>query len=92
MKKIRTIIVDDEPHAIEIIQKYAAEFSELEVIACCHSALQAFRVMQEESIDLIFLDVKMPVLVVLILSKVCQVHRGLYSQRLIRSLPLMALI
>lgn len=60
MMKIRTLIIDDEPHAIEIIQKYAAEFTELEVVACCHSALQAFRVMQTAPVDLIFLDVKMP--------------------------------
>jgi DNA-binding LytR/AlgR family response regulator len=60
MMKIKTLIVDDEPHAIAIIQQYAAEFTELEVIACCHSALQAFRVMQAEPVDLIFLDVKMP--------------------------------
>ena len=58
--KIKTLIIDDEPHAIEIIQKYAAEFTELEVIACCHSALQAFRIMQTDHIDLVFLDVKMP--------------------------------
>jgi len=60
MMKIKTLIIDDEPHAIEIIQQYAAEFTELEVVACCHSALQAFRVMQTEPVDLIFLDVKMP--------------------------------
>ena len=60
MMKIKTLIIDDEPHAIEIIQKYAAEFTELEVVACCHSALQAFRVMQEAPVDLVFLDVKMP--------------------------------
>lgn len=58
--KIKTLIIDDEPHAIEIIQRYAAEFTELEVIACCHSALQAFRIMQTDHVDLVFLDVKMP--------------------------------
>jgi len=58
--KIKTLIIDDEPHAIEIIQKYAAEFPELEVIAGCHSALQAFRIMQTDHVDLVFLDVKMP--------------------------------
>jgi DNA-binding LytR/AlgR family response regulator len=58
--KIKTLIIDDEPHAIEIIQRYAAEFTELDVIACCHSAIQAFRIMQTEQVDLVFLDVKMP--------------------------------
>ena len=58
--KIRTLIVDDEPHAVAIIQKYATEFSELEVVSTCHSALQAFRFLQTSPVDLVFLDVKMP--------------------------------
>jgi len=58
--KIKTMIVDDEPHAIEIIEKYIENFSELEIIAKCNNAIQAFQVIQQQKIDLVFLDVKMP--------------------------------
>ena len=58
--KIKTLIVDDEPYAIEIIQKYAANFSELEIVATCSNAIEAFQLVRQQKIDLLFLDVEMP--------------------------------
>lgn len=58
--KIRTLIVDDEPHAIEIIQKYISNFSQVELIDTCSNAVHAFQILQDKAIDLIFLDIKMP--------------------------------
>jgi len=58
--KIKTLIVDDEPHAIEIIEKYIENFPEIELISKCHNAIQAFQILQQNRIDLIFLDIKMP--------------------------------
>ncbi|TWF45133.1 LytTR family two component transcriptional regulator [Chitinophaga polysaccharea] len=58
--KIRTLIVDDEPHAIEIIEKYIENFQEIELVAKCNNAIQAFQLLQQHKVDLIFLDIKMP--------------------------------
>ncbi|MCH5686030.1 response regulator [Niabella sp. W65] len=58
--KIRTVIVDDEPHALEIIKKYAAHIPELEIIGTCSNALEAFQTIQASTVDLVFLDIKMP--------------------------------
>lgn len=58
--KIKTLIIDDEPHAIEIIANYVQNFSEIEVIERCSNAIQAFQVLQKNQVDLIFLDIKMP--------------------------------
>ncbi len=58
--KIKTLIVDDEPHAIEIIEKYVEDFTEIDLVAKCNTAIQAFQILQKTRIDLIFLDVKMP--------------------------------
>jgi len=58
--KIRTVIVDDEPHALEIIKKYAAHIPELEIIGTCSNALEAFQTIQASKVDLVFLDIKMP--------------------------------
>ena len=58
--KIRTLIVDDEPHAIQIIRKYAEQIPALEIIGTCHNAIEAFHVIQQKQVDLLFLDVKMP--------------------------------
>jgi DNA-binding LytR/AlgR family response regulator len=60
MMKIKAILVDDEPHAIEVLDNYLRNFSEIEVIARCQDAIQAFQVLQQQKVDLMFLDVKMP--------------------------------
>ncbi len=58
--KIRTLIADDEPHAIEIIRKYAEQVPALEIIGTCYNAIEAFHMIQQTQVDLLFLDVKMP--------------------------------
>lgn len=58
--KIKTLIVDDEPHAIEVIERYLQHFSDIELVAKCPDAIKAFQVLQQKSIDLVFLDIKMP--------------------------------
>lgn len=57
---IRTLIVDDEPHAIDIIRKYSANIPEIEIVDTCNNAIKAFQTIQSTSIDLLFLDIKMP--------------------------------
>jgi DNA-binding LytR/AlgR family response regulator len=58
--KIKAIIVDDEPHAIEVIVNYIRNFPEIDLVAKCSNAVQAFQLLQHEKIDLLFLDIKMP--------------------------------
>ncbi|MCF0052954.1 response regulator transcription factor [Dyadobacter chenwenxiniae] len=58
--KIKAILVDDEPHAIEVLDNYLRNFSEIEIVARCQDAIQAFQVLQQQKVDLMFLDVKMP--------------------------------
>lgn len=58
--KLRTIIVDDEPHAIEIIAGYLKNFPEIAVVAECSNGINAFQVLRQQQVDLMFLDIKMP--------------------------------
>ncbi|PPL04325.1 LytR/AlgR family response regulator transcription factor [Parapedobacter indicus] len=58
--EIKTVIVDDEPHALDIIEKYIANFPDLQLVAKCSNAVQAFQILQKNKIDLLFLDIKMP--------------------------------
>lgn len=57
---IRTLIIDDEPHAIEIIERYAANVPEIDVIGTCPNAIKAYQLLQITPVDLLFLDIKMP--------------------------------
>lgn len=62
MGKINCLIVDDEPIAREIIQTYCAHLPMLNVVASCGNALEAKALMQNHKIDVLFLDINMPVL------------------------------
>lgn len=55
-------MVDDEPPAIELLQKYVSMIEQLEIVGTSNSAVKAFDMLKEQSIDLIFLDIQMPVL------------------------------
>lgn len=56
------LIADDEPIAREIIEKYCVHLPALKVVASCSNAMEARAVMQKEKIDILFLDINMPVL------------------------------
>jgi DNA-binding LytR/AlgR family response regulator len=58
--KIRCLLVDDEPPALKVLQSHISNINGLEVVAMCKNALEAMDVLQEKTIDLIFLDIKMP--------------------------------
>ena len=58
--KIRCIIVDDEPLAREGMELLVKEAGFLDLRAICSNAIEANRVLAEQEIDLIFLDIQMP--------------------------------
>lgn len=57
---IRSIIVDDEPLAIEILESYVAKVEQLQLVSTFRNAVSAFTFLQQHSVDLIFLDIQMP--------------------------------
>lgn len=60
MRKIRCIIVDDEPLAVEGIEIYLKEIDFLELIGTFSNALQLGVYLENNAVDLIFLDIEMP--------------------------------
>ena len=60
--KTRCLIVDDEPLAIQLLQSHVEQVPNLELVTTCDNALEAFEVLKRESIDLLFLDIQMPML------------------------------
>ncbi|MFM2392451.1 MAG: hypothetical protein RLZZ546_428 [Bacteroidota bacterium] len=57
---IKTIIVDDEPLALEILESFVSKMPNLQLVARCENAFEANEVLQNQKIDLMFLDIQMP--------------------------------
>ena len=58
--KLKALIVDDEPLAHDIILKYIRDVDCIEIVGQCHLATEALTFLQQETVDLIFLDINMP--------------------------------
>lgn len=58
--KIKCLIVDDEPLAQSILQNYISALPSLELLKVCNNALDALAYLHQHSVDLMFLDIKMP--------------------------------
>lgn len=59
-KKIKCLIVDDEVIAREIIASHLSKIDNLEIVAQCKNAIDAFNQVNNTPIDLVFLDINMP--------------------------------
>jgi two-component system, LytTR family, response regulator len=59
-KKIKCLIVDDEPAARDVIARYIQQLPMAEVAGECSNALQVINVLQHHQVDLMFLDIHMP--------------------------------
>ena len=58
--KIKCIIIDDEPLAISVIENHLKNFDHVEIVETFNNPLKAYRILEQEKIDLIFLDINMP--------------------------------
>ena len=59
-KKIKCLIIDDEPLARDVLKKYIAEMESLELTGECSNAVEALSFLQNNQVDLLFLDIQMP--------------------------------
>ena len=57
---IKCIIVDDEPMARDVIRRYIEKIPNLKLVSEFGNAIDATIFLQEQSVDMIFLDIKMP--------------------------------
>lgn len=60
--KLKCIVVDDEPLARELMRTYISKTPSLEMAGCFESAAEAVKIVMDGKIDVIFLDINMPML------------------------------
>jgi DNA-binding LytR/AlgR family response regulator len=59
---MKCVIVDDEPLAQEVLENYVQRVEELKLVKKCSNAMEAVQTLHQEKVDLLFLDIQMPVL------------------------------
>lgn len=58
----KCLIADDEKLARQLVQDHLSKLDQFEVIASCKNAIEATSILTQEHVDLLFLDIEMPVL------------------------------
>lgn len=58
--RLKCVIIDDEPLAIELIKQYVEKFPSLEVTQTFLNAIAGVEYLRSEETDLLFLDIQMP--------------------------------
>lgn len=58
--KLRCLLIDDEPPALKVLTNYISSINGLEIVGQCKNAIEALDVLHQRTVDLIFLDIKMP--------------------------------
>ncbi|HUP65287.1 MAG TPA: response regulator [Thermoanaerobaculia bacterium] len=59
-RPIRTVIVDDEPLARELVREFLSEDEEFEIVAECGNGFDAVKAVSEHNPDVLLLDIQMP--------------------------------
>ncbi|MDD7886877.1 LytTR family DNA-binding domain-containing protein [Flavivirga sp. 57AJ16] len=59
---LKCVIVDDEPLAINVIKSYIEETTGLELLNSFNNAVESINYIRDHAIDLLFLDINMPLL------------------------------
>ncbi|WEK34945.1 MAG: LytTR family DNA-binding domain-containing protein [Candidatus Pseudobacter hemicellulosilyticus] len=57
---IRCLIVEDEPIAQQIVEQFILQTAGLTLVGKCRNALEAFAKLEQVRVDLLFLDIEMP--------------------------------
>ncbi len=58
--KLRCLLIDDEPPALKVLASYISHINGLEIVGQCKNAIEALDVLNQNIVDVIFLDIKMP--------------------------------
>jgi DNA-binding LytR/AlgR family response regulator len=62
MENIRCLALDDEPLALAILENYINKMPSLTLVKTCTDPLEALSLIQQGKVDLLFLDIQMPML------------------------------
>ncbi|HYF29541.1 MAG TPA: LytTR family DNA-binding domain-containing protein [Chitinophagaceae bacterium] len=73
--KIRSVIVDDEPRAMKLLEEYINNYPVLDIVGKCFNATEAIQLLSTTQADLLFLDINMPGISGIELAKILSNHK-----------------
>lgn len=90
---LKSIAIDDEPMALEVVKAHAAKVPFVELKECFTDGIKALEYLKENEVDLLFLDIKMPdisgmELATLIPKETMVVFTTAYSEHAVKSFEL----
>ncbi|MCD2258429.1 LytR/AlgR family response regulator transcription factor [Psychroserpens luteolus] len=74
MQQLKCIIIDDEPAAVRLLERYVLDVAFLKLQKTFTKPLEALAFLESTTIDLVFLDVQMPQITGIQLSKIIASH------------------
>ena len=70
MTNLKCLVVDDEAPAIRLLESYINKVPFLELIASSSNPIDAIAIIEKEELDIVFLDIQMPTITGIQLSKI----------------------
>ncbi|WP_298516709.1 LytTR family DNA-binding domain-containing protein [uncultured Kordia sp.] len=70
MKNLKCLIVDDETPPIRLLESYIKKVPFLELVGSTSNPVEAIGIIENEALDLLFLDIQMPTITGIQLSKI----------------------
>lgn len=58
--KLCCLLIDDELPALKLLARYISSINDMEIVGQCRNAIEALGVLRHRTVDVIFLDIKMP--------------------------------
>lgn len=58
--KLKCVLLDDEPLALKVLEKYASETDRLEIAGTFSNPVTCLDFLEKENVDLLFMDIDMP--------------------------------
>ena len=77
--RISCVIVEDEPNAVKLIEKYINRVPFLQLKAICRDGQEALSVLSKEKIDLVFMDVNLPGIGGMELTKLLSIQNVIFT-------------
>ena len=59
---LKTLIIDDEPLAHQVLQHHLQDSTDIALVGSCYNATEALRFLAQQPVDLLLLDINMPAL------------------------------